>query len=128
MEREALKAHILERYNAESDRPWRSFPGYEVFRHPADRKWFALIADVPKEKLGIGGKERVDVVNLKCGPELAGSFRMEEGILPAYHMNKEGWVSVLLDGTVPEDRIRLMVDISYELTRPKVRAKKQTEA
>ena len=28
----------------------------------------------------------------------------EDGIMPAYHMNKMHWITVRLDGTVPESK------------------------
>ena len=59
----------------------------------------------------------VDVINLKNLPEMIGSLRKESGILPAYHMNKEHWITLLLDGTVEKKKICDLIDISYELTR-----------
>lgn len=40
----------------------------------------------------------------------------KNGILPAYHMNKEHWITILLDGTVSKEKICELIDISYELT------------
>lgn len=36
-------------------------------------------------------------------------------------MNKESWISVALDGSVPDDKLRMLLDISFELTKPKIR-------
>lgn len=38
------------------------------------------------------------------------------GFRPAYHMNKQRWVSILLDGSVDIDNIRTLIDTSYDLT------------
>ena len=69
------------------------------------KKWFALVADISYEKLNIKKDGIVDIINLKNIPEMIGSLRKEKGILPAYHMNKEHWITVLLDGTVDKQRI-----------------------
>lgn len=53
--RAELERFILENYNAEPDFPWMKYPNYEVFRHSNNQKWFALIMDVPKSKLGLHG-------------------------------------------------------------------------
>ncbi|WP_038248231.1 MmcQ/YjbR family DNA-binding protein [Ghiorsea bivora] len=37
------------------------------------------------------------------------------GINPGYHMNKEHWNTVALDGDVPEGLIHKMIDASYDL-------------
>lgn len=77
MKRNELEAFIMETYNAVADYPWRKSPNHEVFRHCSNRKWFALIMDVPKNKLGLQGEELLDVVNLKCDQILIGSLRGE---------------------------------------------------
>ena len=44
-------------------------------------------------------------------------FRMEPDIFPGWHMNKAHWLSVALDGAVEDEKIRFLVDTSYELTK-----------
>ena len=44
------------------------------------------------------------------------SFLQEKGIFPAYHMSKTCWISVLLDGTVSEETLSFLIDVSFELT------------
>ncbi len=61
--------------------------------------------------------EYVDAMNLKIDdPFFRDTLIREEGIMPAYHMNKLHWITVLLDGTVPEERICDLIDISYMAT------------
>ena len=112
-------------YAVEPDHPFSTAPTYAVLRHCGSRKWFALVMDVPRSRLGLPGKEKVDVLNVKCDPILSGSLRMEPGYLPAYHMNHEGWLTILLDGTVPIEDIKPLLDLSFELTikKPKKRMK-----
>jgi predicted DNA-binding protein (MmcQ/YjbR family) len=55
-------------------------------------------------------------VNLKCDPDFALELRDRyEQVRPGYHMNKKHWNTVLLDGGIPENEIRRMIDQSYEL-------------
>ena len=124
VKREELERFIIENYNAEPDFPWKEYPDYEVFRHNSNRKWFALIMGVPKSKLGLPESEILDVVNLKCDPLLSGSLRCEPGFFPAYHMNKESWITVALDGSVPADKIKVLLNASYDATAPKARRKR----
>ena len=72
---------------------------------------------ISREKLGLPGSGDVRVVNLKCDTRLIGSFRQEAGIYPAYHMSKAHWLTLLLDGTVDADKLKFLVDMSYELTK-----------
>lgn len=117
--REEIEQYINENYNILQEQPWKKYPNYTTFKHTNNKKWFALIADVPYEKLKIKKEGIVDVINLKNIPELIGSLRKENGILPAYHMNKEHWITILLDGTVPKQKICDLIDISYDLTNTK---------
>lgn len=124
MRRNELEAFIMETYNAEADYPWRKSPNHAVFRHCSNRKWFALIMDVSKNKLGLQGEGLLDVVNLKCDPILIGSLREEPGFLPAYHMSKDNWITVALDGSASDNKIKMLLDMSYQATAPKVRRRK----
>jgi predicted DNA-binding protein (MmcQ/YjbR family) len=55
-------------------------------------------------------------VNLKCDPDLALALRDRfAAVRPGYHANKRHWNSVDLDGSVPPDEIREMIEHSYEL-------------
>lgn len=51
----------------------------------------------------------------------------EPGIFPAYHMNKEHWITVLLDGTVEEEKIFELIDTSFQATAPKPSKKSSKE-
>lgn len=40
-------------------------------------------------------------------------------------MNKTSWITVALDGSVPDDEVKLLLDMSFEATAPKMRKKKK---
>ena len=111
-----FKIYIEDTYGIFPDYPWESNPTFAVFRHTNNRKWFALVMDIPKARLGLSEEGMIDIVNLKCDPALIGSLRMEKGFFPAYHMSKDKWISVALDGSVDDEKIMLLLDMSYELT------------
>lgn len=126
--REKVIEYIRSIYSVEPDYPFGSLPDCPVFRHSATRKWFGLIMEVKRSRLGLQGDDTVAILDIKCPPMLAGSLRTQEGILPAYHMNKNSWITVLLDGSVPEETVFPLIDMSYELTRKVIRRKtKATE-
>jgi predicted DNA-binding protein (MmcQ/YjbR family) len=55
-------------------------------------------------------------VNLKCEPTLAVQLRAAHPeITGAWHMNKTHWNGVRLDGALPDDMVRDMVEDSYDL-------------
>ena len=119
MNRHELESLIFDTYGVQAEYPFERYPSVAVFRHTLGRKWFAAIMTVPKSKLGINGEGAIDVVNLKCADEIIFSMQQENGIYPAYHMNKSHWLSVSLDGGVPDDTIAWLLGISYDLTKKK---------
>ena len=99
-----------------------------VFRHSDNRKWFALVMGVRKDKLGLSGEGYVDVMNLKVDDMfLREMLTQQDGIMPAYHMNKQHWISVLLDGTVAEKKIFELIDISFAATASKKSQRKNSD-
>ena len=72
MNRLELKKYITETYGVEPDCPWIKNPNFEVYRHSNNKKWFALIMDIPRNRIGLRGTDIIDVVNLKCDPLLLG--------------------------------------------------------
>jgi predicted DNA-binding protein (MmcQ/YjbR family) len=67
-------------------------------------------------------------INLKCDPILAEQLRARfESVIPGYHMNKKHWNTVYLDGDVPEDDIKVMIDHSYELVFKGLKKKEKDE-
>lgn len=117
MNRQELAAYLTDTYSVEGEHLFAKYPSFLVFRHSGNKKWFAVIMDIPRKNLGLTGDGEISVVNLKCDPRLIGSFREDPGIFPGWHMNKAHWLSVTLDGTVDDEKIRFLVDMSYELTK-----------
>ena len=73
--------------------------------------------------LKVGGKmfallnlDKDPSVNLKCDPDRAIDLRERyDAILPGYHMNKQHWNTVMLEGSVPKDLLIEMIGHSYDL-------------
>ena len=126
--RRKINDYIKDQYGVAPEFPWPRYNEHAVYRHKDNKKWFALIMDVGRDKLGLSGKSYVSVINLKIDDViLHDTVVHEDGIMPAYHMNKQNWITVLLDGTVPEDRVCALTDISYNATSSKRRKKSVRE-
>ncbi len=124
--RNEILTFVQTNFQTTPEYPWAKLPNYAVLRHNDNRKWYGLIADVTKDKLGLHSTETIDILNIKVDPILSGSLREEDGIFPAYHMNKGSWISILLDGTVDKDKIFFLLSISFDLTSAKKKVKKIT--
>ncbi len=125
MQRERIIQHIQDVYGVEAEYLWADTPDCAVFRHPGSKKWFGIIMNVLPNRLGLGGEEPIDIINVKCGPILTGSLLTETGFFPAYHMNKTNWITILLNDTVPDGQIIPLLELSYDSVAPKRKGRKQ---
>ncbi len=109
--------YVKDKYQTEPEYLWLRFPHYAVLRHADNKKWYGIIMDISREKLGLNGKTRVEVLNIKVGsPFLADMLVEREGYFRGYHISRGNWVSILLDGTVPLEEIYQFIDESFIVT------------
>lgn len=116
--RDAVLDHAARKYGSRPEYLWARSPRSAVLRHSVGKKWYAAFLTADRAALSLPGPGTADILDIKCGPILAGSLRGTPGFLPAYHMNKEHWITILLDGTVPLEDILRLLDVSYSLTQP----------
>ena len=123
MTREDFFEYCSTEYGAEPDYPFEKDFETAVFRHIDNQKWYALVMKLSRKKFGQESEEIVDVVNLKQPIEIFGSFGKDDGVYPAYHMNKLHWISVLLPDA-PKDVVEILLNASFEATKSKKKSKK----
>ncbi|MBN2284700.1 MAG: MmcQ/YjbR family DNA-binding protein [Deltaproteobacteria bacterium] len=107
MDLATLRSYLQNKRNAVEDYPFG--PEYMVFK--VGGRMFALVAAT------------IDPLrmNLKCRPEDAVVLRdIYEAVKPGYHMNKRHWNTVVLDGSIPDELVRVLIDDSYELVVEKL--------
>ena len=102
MKLETLRAYLLARPGATEDHPF----GPQPLVVKVGGKIFALVSEdaTPLD------------ISLKCEPAHAQFLRDSfPAVRPGYHLNKEHWNTVTLDGSIADDGIRAMIDESYRL-------------
>ena len=115
MKRNVLIKYIQQEYICEIDYPWEKYPDYVVIRRRDNQKWFAGIFTITRHKVGLDTNEPMDVVNLKYETDLIPTLIRESGIYPAYHMNKQHWISVDIERYEDIEKLKMLVDMSYQL-------------
>ena len=126
MTRQDIFEWCKKQYDVEPDYPWYDWNA--VLRHKDNRKWFGLVLEINGGKLGMDTEKMVDLLNIKCDPMLIGSLLLQRGFFPAYHMNKDNWVSILLDAPENDEKIKSLLDMSYEMTRSRKKKRSGKEA
>lgn len=109
--------YVKEKYGDDPEFLWAKTPENAVFRHRGTLKWYGAILTVQRQKLGLVGDGTVEILDLKCDPTLIGSLRDGKTYLPAYHMNKEHWITILLDEAARLEEVYSLIDLSYNMTK-----------
>jgi len=101
----------------------KSFPDvYEDYPFH-DNNWALIRCTASKKSFAfIYEKDGHIWMNLKCDPQWVQFWRdAYPSVIPAYHMSKKSWNSIILDGTIPEDEIKRMIAESYDQVKGKPR-------
>ena len=121
--RDTVYEYAENQYGSLPEHLWKIFPLYSVFRRADNKKWYAIVMNIQRNKLGLDGEEYVDILDVKCSPAVRDELLKQPGFLPAYHLSKKTWITVLLDGTADTDTVLRLIDESYEIARGKQKPK-----
>ena len=81
-----------------------------MLRRKDTDKWYALVARLTADKVGGSKKDIIEVVNMRRTAGMDGPR-----FLPAYHMNKKTWTTIVLDGTVGAEELQKLLTDSRKL-------------
>lgn len=78
-----LIEYVSEHYSVQPEYLWLEYPETFVFRHAENRKWFGVVMDVERAKLGLQCEGKVFLIDVKTGPIIGGSYLGQPGIVKA---------------------------------------------
>lgn len=100
--------YCLTLQNTYDDYPFENDTTSVVLKHIKNKKWFALIMEVNNEVF----------LNVKTDPEYSELLRKSyKYIIPAYHMNKQHWNTIVISEQIDENLVKELIEQSYELTK-----------
>lgn len=112
--RENILNYAASQYGTKPEYPWFDLPEHAVLRH-SNGKWYGIIMNISRDKLGLNSNEKIDILVCKCDPMMRELLLSEKGFYPAYHMNKVHWITLLLDGSVKTDLAYHVLDLSHQI-------------
>ncbi len=108
MNRKEIIKYCLEFENVYEDYPFPEDFESVALKHKKSGKWFALIMNVNGE----------EYLNVKTIPEYSEILRKSYSyIIPAYHMNKQHWNTIILNRNCDEKLVKELIEQSYNLTK-----------
>jgi len=108
-----LNKYIKNKYNDDLETLWEKSPGYGIYRNKNNNKWYAIIMNVDMSKLDSTLSGEVEIVNIKLDMTKINDLLNEKGFYKAYHMNKDGWISIILNDTIKDEELFSLLDESY---------------
>jgi Uncharacterized protein conserved in bacteria len=119
--RNKIIEYARKNFCSEPEYLWAKSPNYFILKHKENKKWYAIVMDIPASKLGLDDTKIIDVLNVKLDveyePEILNLLLGTKGFFPAYHMNKSKWISIILDDSVKKSEIINLINTSYEITK-----------
>ena len=112
-----IMALVQEKYGNQLEYLWEKSPDTAVLRHEDNQKWYAILMRIPWDRLDKGREGLVEAVNLKH--DQVADLLSQNGIYPAFHMNKRYWISIPLDDTLTDEKVLELFERSWFLTSKK---------
>ncbi len=111
----AVMDYVQKTYGSTFEFLWEKFPQNAAVRRQDNKKWFAVILCVAKNKIGLSGTDPVEIIDLRAEKTDVPSIVDGQKYFAGYHMNKKSWITICLDGSVPINEIFQRLDASYIL-------------
>ena len=117
---EDILRYVKERYNSTTVKPFKTNPDIKALV-TAKNKWYALFLDVEYNKLQKDSlvDSKVKIINLKHLSSEISTVIDNRNIFPSYHMNKNHWISVVLDNNIDIEYVKELIELSYNLVNNK---------
>lgn len=109
--------YIKDKYNDKLEFLWKKSPNNAIVRRKTSAKWYAVFLTISKNKLGFASNKIVEILNLHLRPQKAEELIMSGKYFPAYHMNKNHWISAILDEKADFNELCSLIDESYLLAK-----------
>ena len=112
--------YIKEKYGDELEFLWEKYNS-AIWRNKFNNKWYGVLLTIIKNKLNLNSDidEIVEAINLRYQKGETHNIIDNEKIFLGYHMNKESWITIVLDGKLDTKIIKELIDNSYNLSTNK---------
>lgn len=109
--------YIQQKYHHHLEFLWDKFPENAIVRRSDNKKWYAVFLTVSRNKLGLSGNEKIEIIDLRAEPEEIKTLIDHKKYFGGYHMNKKHWITICLDHSVSVEEIYARIDTSFHLAK-----------
>ena len=90
-----IQRELIKQYGTIPEYLWNDLPDSAILRND-NGKWYAVFMNLEGFKIGLDTKDRVDIMVVKCKPDMISVMTHMKGFLPGYYMDKSNWMTILL--------------------------------
>lgn len=109
--------YVKNKYGDELEFLWEKFTDNAIIRRSDNKKWYLLLLTVSKNKIGLSGTDKIEIIDLRGTPETIENIIDNKNYFKGYHMNKKHWYTMCLDSGVTTKEILNRIDESYKLAK-----------
>lgn len=113
-----IAKYIINKYGDEPEFLWNKMTGSGVFRNKNNEKWYGIIMNIDKSKIDDGQGE-IEIIDIKLDEVMIKYLINKKGFYEGYHMNKNKWLTIILDNSISDEDIFKLIDKSYNLVDKK---------
>ncbi len=108
--------YLKDHYQDELEYLWEKFPQDAIVRNKKNQKWYGVFMTVAENKLGLPSDNMTEIIDLRYEKGKTDEIVDHKSVFAGYHMNKNSWITVKLDNSMPIEKIYRLIDQSYELS------------
>lgn len=107
--------YVSSKYHNELEFLWPKTPYNAIWRRDDNHKWYGVMMRITSSKLKIANDDEIEVINLRLEADKMADLIDHEKYFPGWHMNKQSWYTIILDGRVSITELYARIDESYRL-------------
>jgi predicted DNA-binding protein (MmcQ/YjbR family) len=119
----AVCQYAQKKYSSHLEFLWKDDDKDAILRRGDNKKWYAVFMCIQPKKLGLEGDELLPILDVRAPKEEIANLCDGVNYFKAWHMNKQSWITVVLDGRVNTEVICWLLDMSFDLAATKCRCK-----
>jgi predicted DNA-binding protein (MmcQ/YjbR family) len=111
----AVSAYARRKYHSNLEFLWKD-ENTAILRHIGNKKWYAVFMCVQKKKLGLDGDDLIPIIDMRAPKHEISSLVDNINYFRGWHMNKQSWITIPLDGRVSADVVCWFLDMSHDIS------------
>ena len=108
--------YVKDKYHDDLEFLWEKFSDTSIVRNKQNNKWYLVFMIITKDKLGDFEEKEIEVIDIRYDKGDIDKIIDNKNIFPGFHMNKNSWITIILDDNIDINYVKMLIDNSYDLS------------